>query len=98
MATQESSKHGKTSKGDVAQATSDDVVESDVKSEAKSGRTFGVLDNGVQRVDLIPRINSGASVTRMFNKTIFEILNGKEKAEFEVSITEVCNNFSIYFL
>ena len=97
-ATRESSKHGKTSKGDVAQAAPDNVGESDVKSKAKSGCTFRVLDNGIQRVDLIPRIGSGASVTRMFNRTISDILNGHEKAKFEVSITDVCNNFSIYFL
>ena len=39
----------------ITQAALDDVGESNVKSEAKSGRTFEVLDNGVQRVDLIPQ-------------------------------------------
>ena len=52
-----------------------------MKSKAKIGCTFGLLDNGVQRLDLIPQIDSGASVTRMFNKTTFDILNGHEKAE-----------------
>ena len=94
-ATRESSKRGKTSKGDVAQAAPDDVGESNVKSKAKSGRIFGLLDSGIQRVDLISRIGSGASVTRVFNRTISDILNGQDKADFEVSISEVCNICSI---
>ena len=97
MATRELSKCGKTSEGDVAQVAPDDVGESNVKSEAKSRCTFGVLDNGIQKMDLIPRISSGASITRMFNRTISDILNGQEKAKFEVSITEVCNICLIYF-
>ena len=94
-ATQELSKRGKTSEGDVALAAPDDVGESDVKSEAKSSRTFGLLDNGIQRVDLILRVDFGASVTRVFNRTISNILNGQDKADFEVSISEVCNICSI---
>ena len=46
-ATQELSKRGKTSDWDVTQVAPDDVGESDIKSEAKSGCTFGLLDSGI---------------------------------------------------
>ena len=54
-----------------------------MKSEAKSTRNFGILGNGFQKVDLIPRFGGSSSQTMIFNGSMSGILYGYEKAEFE---------------
>ena len=88
------SKRGKVSYRDAPQEVpTENVSESDVKSEAKSdlapAMTFAFANISVPRMDLVQRCDPGSFVTRILNQSISEFLKQPDRSDFDTPVIQV---------
>ena len=73
----------------------ENVAESDVKSETKSdpapAMTLAFANIAAPRMDLVQRCDPGSSVTRILNQSIAEFLRHPDRSEFDTVVIRVCH-------
>ena len=89
-------KRGKLSNQDAAHAVpTENVTESDVKSEAKSDpvpvMTLAFANASASRMDLVQRCKPGSFVTRILNQSIAKFLRQPDRSEFDTAVIRVCH-------
>ena len=90
------SKRGKVSYQDAAQVVpTENVAESNVKSEAKSdpapAMTLAFANISAPRMDLVQRCDLGSFIIRILNQSIAEFLRQPDRSEFDTAVIRVCH-------